>query len=499
MYKDGDTWYVLRLRFRNVILSVCRASKVEPHPDCLLAVTSLSWVGCFFASSRQTTAINVEPWDVVNACKTRETGRWCQQWECPGSERWGEISKVNWRENEVRGQIIDQLVWFCPLFSCLMHVFFKKTKKKTKNTDLSILQFSDSACSKLFILSHAALLHPDWLVRISRWQRSQTTAFISYEPRLVAAQLGTRLMTLWSPAWHWITEMYFSNISYKLLLCLRSKTKSLTRKVLLKSHTKDAASICWFPKKEKLFFRRRSCMVNTKVIFQPRLWSCCMGGELFRMNLRRRWVQLWREHLNLRTTISTTLSDLLLLKGYYCKGAERWGALEVVNTKCTYVFWMSRAPLKAQRLRRLQGEGRSDSCNITVSKHLQKVSSLRNTSSPRPHPSPANIGASCTYVQMRLCASRACVTSVEVDHTASLGRSIPPNRIGAHATILKANPSQSDMQRDAEGGSSVTSWRRARMLLFMTEGEEKNRPHPPTVCQSHREIWEGGTGGGQRS
>lgn len=132
MYKDGDTWYVLRLRFRNVILSVCWASKVEPHPDCLLAVTSLSWVGCFFASSRQTTAINVEPWDVVNACKTRETGRWCQQWECPGSERWGEISKVDWRENEVRGQIIDQLVWFCPLFSCLMHVFFKKTKKKQK-------------------------------------------------------------------------------------------------------------------------------------------------------------------------------------------------------------------------------------------------------------------------------------------------------------------------------------------------------------------------------
>lgn len=147
-----------------------------------------------------------------------------------------------------------------------------------------------------------------------------------------------------------------------------------------------------------------------------------------------------------------------------------------------YVFSMSRAPFKAQRLRGLQGEGRSDSCNITVSKHLQKVSSLRTA--------PPTAPLKTSGAHARTCVFRACATSVEVDHTASLCRSIPPNRIGAHATILKANPlAKSHMQRDAKGGSSVTSCRRTRVLLFTTEGEEeRNGSRPPTVCQSHQEI-----------
>lgn len=46
-------------------------------------------------------------------------------------------------------------------------------------------------------LGRAASFHPDWLVRIF-WQKSRSTAtdYKNQEPRLVAAQLGTRVKTL---------------------------------------------------------------------------------------------------------------------------------------------------------------------------------------------------------------------------------------------------------------------------------------------------------------
>lgn len=151
---------------------------------------------------------------------------------------------------------------------------------------------------------------------------------------------------------------------------------------------------------------------------------------------------------------------------------------------------MSRAPFKAQRLRGLQGEGRSDSCNITVSKHLQKVSSLRTA--------PPTAPLKTSGAHARTCAFWACATSVEVDHTASLCRSIPPNRIGAHAT--KANPlAKSHMQRDAKGGSSVTSCHRTRMLLFTTEGGRRETGYVrlPSVNHTRRsERWGGREEGG---
>lgn len=114
---------------------------------------------------------------------------------------------------------MNQLLWFCPLFSCLMQLPFKK-KKKHLLLHEPVPQFSDSVRSKRLILSRAALLHPDWLVRIPRWQRSATTRSRATSPDwwLLSWGLGWRLSDHLTH-WHWITGIYFSIISSCCFLC----------------------------------------------------------------------------------------------------------------------------------------------------------------------------------------------------------------------------------------------------------------------------------------
>lgn len=134
------------------------------------------------------------------------------------------------------------------------------------------------------------------------------------------------------------------------------------------------------------------------------------------------------------------------------------------------VFSMSRAPFKAQRLRRLRVEWEGRLAATSQYQSIYKRSPLCALNpSPRSLPLPPANHRDLMHVR----------TSVRLGRVSHLSRSIARprsvaayrrNRIGAHATILKANPSHSDMQRDAKGGSSVTSRRRTRMLLFTTAG-----------------------------
>lgn len=132
----------------------------------------------------------------------------------------GWFQRLIWRENEVRGQIMNQWVWF--RLSGLDAAVFSADPSFSSVTQL---------VQKLLILSRGCA-PPSWLAGQDYLGGSAARQQLLWaaSPRLVAAQLGARPSTLWSPDCHWITEMCFSIISYKLLLCLRTKTKSVTNR-----------------------------------------------------------------------------------------------------------------------------------------------------------------------------------------------------------------------------------------------------------------------------